>query len=107
LQSQVNADPHLGAGYALAGQLTLNLTTVQVISDQQDKLTFQAGGLWAYQFTPAVLRGFASLIAGKSQSAARTLLLRQPGVSGVQFSNSGTLPVNTGEIQVSAQTRTS
>jgi hypothetical protein len=70
-------------------------------------LQFHAQGLWVYQFQSSTLHRLASLIAGKSQDAARALLLQQAGVSGVQFSGSGSLPVNASEIQFNVQTSAS
>lgn len=99
LQGQVSGNPGLGPAYALEGQLALEQTGATPDAHQPQTLSFQARGLWVYQFSQNTLRQFATLIAGKSQDAARALLLSQPGIADAQFSPSGTLPVNTSEIQ--------
>jgi hypothetical protein len=107
LQRQARANPALGANCTLAGQVVLALQSVAPAPDGSAAsaiLQFHAQGLWVYQFQSSTLHRLASLIAGKSQDAARALLLQQAGVSGVQFSGSGSLPVNASEIQLSVQT---
>jgi hypothetical protein len=48
----------------------------------------------------ATLRQLVTQIAGKSQNDASALLMQQAGIVAVHFSTPGTLPVNTGEIQL-------
>lgn len=106
LQRSASTDPTLGAAYVLTGQITLSLIATTPGSGNVvlgPALEFHAQGLWRYQFKPTALHDFATQIAGKSQDAARALLLRQPGIVAVQFSTTGPLPVNTSEIQISVQ----
>lgn len=106
LQAQASSDLHLGAAYALDGQIVLTqLNASQPDAHGSVTLTIQASGLWVYTFSQATLRQLAALIAGKSESAARALLLAQPGIAAVQFHPSSTnaLPINTGEIQLTLQ----
>jgi hypothetical protein len=106
LQSQVSGDPHLGTAYALDGQVALTLLNAsQPDAHGSVTLTMQASGLWAYTFSQTTLRQLAALIAGKSESDARSLLLAQTGIAAVQFhpSSASALPVNTGEIQIVLQ----
>jgi hypothetical protein len=107
LQRKELTDPTLGAAYTLDGQVAL--TQVSATYDPNGDGTFSvsvqfhAQGLWVYQFTSAVLRSLAAQIAGKSQADARALLLRQPGILGVQFSASSGLPASASAIQISVQ----
>jgi hypothetical protein len=107
LQSRASTDATLGASYALAGQVALTLVsannTTQGDGSVVTTLQFHAQGLMVYQFPGATLRDLTTQLAGLSQAAARELLLRQPGVLGVQFSASGNLPVNTSEIRLVVQ----
>lgn len=102
LQNMALTTPTLGAAYALAGQVAV--TRVSPAPGAGSAMLFHAQGRWVYQFTETVLRDLTTHIAGLSQDAARTLLLRQPGILGVQFSASGSLPVNASEIQLVVQT---
>ena len=99
LAQKVAGDPTLGASYALSGQVTFN-----VLNSAQTNgfytLNGQAEGLWVYRIDPATLHRLAASLAGKSESDARALLLRQPGIAAVSFSASGTLPVNSSEISL-------
>lgn len=103
LQDKARGDPALGPAYALTGPIALTLVSSATAQGGGQDLKFSAQGLWAYRFTSDTLNRFAAQLAGKSQDAARVWLLRQPGVAGVRFSASGSLPVNTGEIQVVVQ----
>jgi serine/threonine protein kinase len=101
LQAQAASDPTLRAGYKLDGQIVVNVqSSVVADSGGQVNLNVQARGLWVYNFSTAGLHHLASLIAGKSETDARTFLLQQPGIADVQFSSNGGLPVNISEIQV-------
>jgi hypothetical protein len=76
----------LGPTYQPAGSIEVSITA------SGNQFTLNARGLWALTFSSAQLHQFAISIAGKSQAAARTLLLQQPGIVNVQFSTTGTLP---------------
>ena len=106
LRQKELADSTLGAAYALDGQIVITkafATHTPLGSAAYLSVQFHAQGLWVYQFTSAVLRSLAAQIAGKSQADARALLLRQPGILGVQFSTSSGLPASASAIQISVQ----
>lgn len=104
LQQMASADPTLGPAYALVGHVVLSVINYNINTQQTlVNMRVHAQGLWVYQFSGAALRNFATLVAGKSLDSARELLLRQPGVSGVQFGTNSALPVNTSEIQLVIQ----
>jgi hypothetical protein len=58
----------------------------------------QVQGVWAYAFSTLRLHELAILVAGKSQSEARALLLQQVGIMDAQFHPAGSLPNNVDEI---------
>ncbi len=100
-QTRVAGDPGLGSGFALDGHLSLIILSAgPANADGSFTLNAQVQGFWVYSFSQDRLRQLAALIAGKSQADARALLLQQAGVAAAQFSDSGPLPVNTGEITV-------
>lgn len=101
LSTRAASDPNLGTAYSLTGQITVNVHSANTNNVTNEiALDVQARGVWAYAFSPPRLRQLASLIAGKSQAEARTLLLQQAGITGAQFSSPGSLPGNVDEIRV-------
>ncbi|HVU70475.1 MAG TPA: hypothetical protein VHD63_25345, partial [Ktedonobacteraceae bacterium] len=103
---KAGTDPTLGTSYKLAGQIALALVSASNAQNDGTTVTtlhFHAQGLVVYQFTDTMLHDLTAHLAGLSQEAARSLLLRQPGVAGVSFSASGSLPVNTSEIRLVVQ----
>ena len=103
LQAQAGSDPNLGSGYALSGGVVVSVLSATLAGAQgQVDLAVQARGLWAYAFSPALLRRLAAQLAGKTQDQARALLLQQPGVASVRFNSNSTLPTDSNQIQVVA-----
>jgi len=76
----------VGAAYRLSGQAAVS------VEMNGKQLLLKAQGVWAYAFSSARLSQLAAVIAGKSQAAARSLLLQQPGIADVRFSTTGALP---------------
>ena len=70
-------------------------------------LIVNAAGVWAYQFTSAQRAHFASLIIGKSNQDARSILLRQAGVHAVTITLTGVgataLPGDTQHITIDVE----
>lgn len=89
----------VGTAYQLTGQVAVS---VQMNGKQ---LLLKAQGVWAYAFSAARLHQLAALISGKSQAAARSLLLQQPGIADVRFSTTGALP-SADRIQMRVQVLT-
>jgi serine/threonine protein kinase len=101
LQTQAGSDPNLGSGYALSGGIVVSVLSATLAGAQgQVDLAVQARGLWAYAFSPALLRRLAAQLAGETQAQARALLLQQPGVASVRFNSNSTLPTDSQQIQV-------
>jgi hypothetical protein len=101
-----DAQAQLSSSYQLVGKIT---TTVKQIVVNGASVTFlvKARGTWVYTFNSGQLQQMARLIAGQPQEQARTLLLRQPGVSRVvieTFGGQGTaLPQSPGDITLLIQ----
>jgi len=55
---------------------------------------------WAYRLPTSRLHTLATLIAGKTQTEARALLLRQPGIAGVFLRSSGNMPTDLRQIHL-------
>ena len=101
LQTRAERDPNLGAAYALSGPVALTVRGATTLNTgAQVSLNVQAQGRWVYRFSTALLHQLAIQIAGKSQADARVLLLRQPGIVGVKFTSTGTLPANPDDIHI-------
>lgn len=103
------ASKHPGPAYVPVGDILSQVT--QAISDKSGNihLVVNAGGIWAYQFTPAQHLQFANLIAGKSSQDAKTLLQQQTGVApnGVTITLTGvgvtSVPDNTDHITINIE----
>lgn len=99
LSARVTGDPTLGTAYRLSGKLSTNVLNVNVTDAAGDvALSVQVSGTWAYYLSAARLHQLATLVAGKSQSEARALLLQQAGIMDAQFHPTGNLPDNVDEI---------
>lgn len=104
LRAQAASDPNLGQAYNLAGPLAVNVLSTAALSAQgQAAIQVQARGLWAYGFSPVLLRRLAGQLAGKTKAQALDLLLRQPGVASARFSSDAALPADSNQIQVVIQ----
>ncbi|MGH2480971.1 MAG: hypothetical protein ACRDHW_15055, partial [Ktedonobacteraceae bacterium] len=108
LSAAATGDPNLGAAYHLAGQLAVSVLSASV-NDKMGNvaLSVQARGAWAYAFSTSRLHQLATLIAGKSQAEARTLLLQQAGIMDAQFHPANNLPGNVDEIEMRVVTNAS
>lgn len=101
LNARAASDPNLGPAYSQSGQAAISVLSANTNATTNEvALSVQARGVWTYTFTPARLHQLASLIAGKNQTEARTLLLQQTGIADTHFSSNGILPGNVDEIRV-------
>ena len=101
---KAEAQKNLDSTYTLLNNnVVTHITTVSIIDAHGTvSLDVNAEGIWVYQFSDAMKQNLAKLIAGKSQAAARTLLLQQMGVSDAQItiSSGTTLPTNAADITI-------
>jgi hypothetical protein len=98
----LQAQAQLGIGYALLGDLQVNVQQVIGRNTKQHaimSLSVQGTGTWAYQFSEADLQHLSHLIAGKNRQQATALLLDQPGVGEVAMS-ADALPSDPQHIRV-------
>ncbi len=104
LRAQAGSDPKLGRAYSLSGPLTIDVLSVTAESAQgQAAIQVRARGLWAYSFSPDLLRHLAAQLAGKTKAQALDLLLHQPGIASARFNSDNTLPADSNQIQVVVQ----
>ncbi len=84
----------LGTNYALVGNVSTTFQQVALKDVKQGVifLLIRAGGLWVYQFSNTQKLSLVRLIVGKSQEEARTLLLKQEGVSQVDIQTAWWVP---------------
>ena len=96
------AKQKLGAGYTLQGAIQATATIVTSHGQGRYDLTVTVTGQWGYQFSQAQVHHLTALLAGRSETEAHALLLRQSGVERVSFSftHSTTLPTNRAAIHV-------
>jgi VCBS repeat-containing protein len=99
------AQKSLGSNYALLNDNVVTQITSASIVDGNGTISLDvnAEGVWVYQFSDAQKQNLAKLIAGKSVSDARTILLQQMGVSDAQITisdGSNTLPTNPSDITI-------
>ena len=99
------AQKNFGSGYVLLdNKVVTDITSPSIIDANKGtvSLTVKAEGVWYYLFNDATKKNLVKLIAGKSEADAKTLLLQQPGVSGVQITiASGTkLPTDPASISI-------
>ncbi len=96
-----------GPNYALVGNLVTSVTQATVVDTRGTiSLLIAAEGIWAYQLSPAQMKEFAQVIAGKSQSEAISILSQQPGVSQAQIDIPGggnILPQDPAQIAITIQ----
>jgi hypothetical protein len=93
LTTQASTD--LGPNYKLTGNIVTGVTRVTVIDTKGTvAILVRATGVWVYQFSDTVLRGFANHIANMNNQVAKNYLMSQPGVSAVNINNpnGNTLP---------------
>ncbi|MEO7021912.1 MAG: serine/threonine-protein kinase [Ktedonobacteraceae bacterium] len=108
LNASVTGNPNLGAAYHQVGQPVVTMLSVSVTGNAGNvALSVQVRGVWAYAFSAARLHQLAMLVAGKSQSEARALLLQQVGIMDAQFRSTGNLPGNVDEIEMRVLVNTS
>jgi hypothetical protein len=104
LNQQVNqaqtkqATTQLDSHYRLSG--TVQTTVRKVTAGKQSyTLTVQSRGLWTYQLTPELLAHLSQSIAGTQKDAARSVLLRTPGIAQVALNTSSdSLPSDPAKI---------
>ncbi len=100
------ANTQLGSGYAPVGKIKTKLTSATLTDVKSGMVTLMvdAEGVWAYQFTDAQKQALARSIAGKTKSAAQTLLASQTGIGQVVITVSGgnnsTLPTDLSKITI-------
>ncbi|HJT58080.1 MAG TPA: hypothetical protein VJ761_16365 [Ktedonobacteraceae bacterium] len=101
---KAEAQKNLDSTYTLLNNnIVTHISTVSIIDAHGTvSLDVSAEGIWVYQFSDAMKQNLAKLIAGKSQSAAKALLLQQMGVSDAQItiSSGTTLPTNSADITI-------
>ncbi len=108
LSASVTGNPNLGAAYHQVGQPVVTVLSASVTGTAGNvALSVQVRGVWAYAFSAARLHQLAALVAGKSQSEARALLLQQVGIMDAQFRPAGNLPGNVDEIEMRVLVNTS
>jgi pSer/pThr/pTyr-binding forkhead associated (FHA) protein len=88
LRSDAATQP--GAHYALIGDTVIG-TPLVATTDEQSTVTLNvsAEGIWVYQFSDAQKQHIAQLIAGKTLSDARAILLKQEGIRLFHFATNG------------------
>lgn len=93
---------NLGSAYVLQDNKVVTQVTSIIDTNGLVSLYVKAEGIWVYQFSDAMKQNLARLIAGKNEADAKTLLLKQAGVSGVQISISSgtTLPSDPANITI-------
>jgi hypothetical protein len=100
------ATQDFGTNYALVNTIRITITRAKVEDANKGtvSLTYQAAGLWAYQFDTIQKQNLAKLIAGKPRQTAIDLLKQQIGVSEVQIEGgAGNLP--TEHIKITIEIR--
>jgi hypothetical protein len=86
LAKQVGTE--LGPNYALTGNIVTTVTRVTVVDTKGTlAILVRAEGVWVYQFSNAVLQGFANHIANMSNQNAMQYLTSQTGVKAVKIDN--------------------
>ena len=105
---KTEAQKNLDSTYTLQdNKIATGITSASIIDTHGTvSLDVKAEGVWVYQFSDAMKQSLAKLIAGKSEAAAKTLLLQQMGVSDVQISISSgtTLPTDPANITIAIKT---
>ena len=111
---KADAAKSLGVNYILTGAITPNFLkpTLKESEPRIKELHTKAQGIWTYQFKPVTRDKLAQLIAGKSEKDARTLLLREPGISRVDIQTPwwvpwivrNSLPANSNRISLVTDT---
>ena len=92
------------ASYQLSGQVTVSALSVTTTNNNiQTTIQIHAQGLWIYTFSQTRLNQPAALIANKSQTDARALLLQQPGIADMQISAPNPLLSSVDHIQMIVQ----
>jgi len=88
LRSDAATQP--GANYALIGDTVIG-TPLVATTDEHSTVTLNvsAEGIWVYQFGDAQKQHIAQLIAGKTLSDARAILLKQEGIRLFHFATNG------------------
>ncbi len=96
----------LGAAYIPVGSPTTAPIQVSVVDADKGQFTLSVPitGRFVYQLNRTMLQRLPGLLAGKSSSAASSLLLNTPGIAqatiGLTGLNNGTLPTDTTRIRV-------
>ncbi len=98
----------LGTAYSLVGRVATMLTKASVTNTTQGTITvtIAAQGIWAFRLSTAQKERLTTLIAGKTQQQAQSLLLAQAGVQQVTIKVSGggnTLPTDAHQISMVIQ----
>jgi hypothetical protein len=105
---KTEAQKNLDSTYILQdNKIATEITSASIIDTHGTvSLNVKAEGIWVYQFSDAMKQSLAKLIAGKSEAAAKTLLVQQMGVSDVQISISSgtTLPTDPANITIAIKT---
>ncbi|GAC1481074.1 MAG: hypothetical protein NVS2B12_36180 [Ktedonobacteraceae bacterium] len=94
------------ASYTLANKITTKVLQANVVDGKGTiALLISAEGVGVFQFSDAQKLELTSLIAGKSEQDAQTILSNQPGISAATINISGgnghTLPTDAGRITIS------
>jgi VCBS repeat-containing protein len=108
LTSQAANSP--GSGYMLVGSITTSVGNVMLADAKSGTISIavNARGTWMFQFSNAREVALKQLVAGKSKSAATTLLTTQPGIARVVIQLSGRnasiLPADASQIKIVVET---
>jgi serine/threonine protein kinase len=105
LMFQNNVSTQLGNNYVLSSNLSAIFKGATVSNSNGDgvvELSFVMSGTWTYQFSDAEEQAMKQAIAGKSLSAAESILRKWVGVQQVlvSSSNGDTLPEEINQIQL-------
>jgi hypothetical protein len=83
------AAQQFGPNFVLVGIIATSGVGVPTVKNGSVDVTVMASGTWRYQFTAAQKLNMAELIARKTVSEAKALLLQQPGVASASISATG------------------
>jgi len=103
------AKKDLGSQYALSGQITTKVKDASISDANQGTITIpvDASGTWVLQLHPNQQQAWANSLAGKTQEAAQSFLLRQKGIKQANIHLQGgdghTLPTDAKKIIIKVQ----
>jgi len=96
------ATKQLGEGYILTGDIQARIDHVTPKGQDEVELAVTGTGTWGYQFSQNELGHLKTMMAGKSETQARAVLLQVVGVQSVSITlkHTTTVPTDTRTIQM-------